>query len=100
MASRSRRMPAVPGSILTALRGGAEGLDLTPADAAVLTLAEKYAQAIDDGADTDALDRYGPKLLSALAHLGMTPQARAMVAKGGAPSARSRLDALRAARTS
>jgi hypothetical protein len=56
-----------------------ESASLLPQDQAASALALKYAMAID--MDLMALDALGPKLLAALAALGMTPASRG--AKGG-----------------
>jgi hypothetical protein len=68
----------------------------TPADAATVALARRYAALIDDEGD---LVKVGPALLAALVQLGMTPKARSAVTGGGAPDAgRTKLDELRARR--
>lgn len=102
-------------------------LELTPADAAVVRLAEEYAARLDEAAHLahrlavlaeradDPAEAYrllgkvqaqtvlsdlGPKLLAALAALGATPAARARIrsgAGGGAPRAAGGLAALREA---
>lgn len=66
-------------------------------DIAAQQLTRTYAQAIDD--DPDQLADLGPKLLAALAALGLTPAARG-TAKGGqdAQPVLSKLDELRARR--
>ena len=71
-------------------------LSLKAEDAAAVKLAERYAAAID--ADSDALDRLGPKLHAVLESLGATPAGRAKL-KGGRPAdaAPNRLHALRSA---
>jgi hypothetical protein len=80
-------------------------LDLRPEDSAAATLAERYAETIDDttcnecGSHADQLKELGPKLLTALESLGATPRARAAITKGGATGAgQGKLGALRAAR--
>lgn len=54
--------------------------DLGAIDQAAVHLAMEYAYRIDESGE---LDRYGPKLLSALAELGLTPKARSAVMKKG-----------------
>jgi hypothetical protein len=68
-----------------------------PENAAVRALARYYAEQID--ADPDQLESLGPKLLSALDALVLTPKAIAAVAKGGkrVPSASNPLDQVRGA---
>lgn len=101
-------------------------LQVAPEDAAAVRLAQRYAATIDRAAeiaadldeippedyDTEKLIRalrakveaqavlaeLGPKLLAALEALGATPAARAKLKAGGAPSAPSRLEALRQTR--
>jgi hypothetical protein len=73
-------------------------LELKPEDAAAVKLAERYAAAIDNDGEGDALDRLGPKLHAVLESLGATPAARAKL-KGGRPAdgKPSRLQQLRGA---
>lgn len=79
-----------------------DALDLTPADTAAKKLAVRYAQVIDDAADTKirawAMRNVGPLLLDTLEALGATPRARN--AKGGkrGDAPKSKLQALRDAR--
>lgn len=76
---------------------------LRPEDSAAATLAEQYADAIDQtvcpecGSHREALDRLGPKLLTALESLGATPRARATAGRQEGGSG-GRLAQLRAAR--
>lgn len=68
----------------------------TPADAATVALARKYADLIDGDGD---LIKVGPLLLAALTALGMTPKARtAVVPTEGGSSGGSKADELRARR--
>lgn len=72
-------------------------LTTEPVDAGAVELALTYARHIDAGAD---LAKLGPALLATLTALGMTPAARAALAKGdsGEPAA-SPLDELRTRRS-
>jgi hypothetical protein len=74
-------------------------LHLGPIDDAVATLAQRYAAAIDQADDDDALEDLGPKLLAALQALNATPAARARRRpQGGGDAGPNRLQALRQAR--
>jgi hypothetical protein len=77
-------------------------LQLEDADAAVVKLAKRYAAAIDAAADqAGALERLGPKLLTALNALGASPRARSILrarSGGGGNVGPNRLQALREAR--
>jgi hypothetical protein len=74
-ARRPRRRP-----LATALRDSLEAVEHNPEDAAARDLALTYAAAIDAARlDVDTLTDLGPKLLTVLAELGMTPRARAGV---------------------
>lgn len=96
------RIGPVEATLAGAVSGAIENLDLRPEDGAAVRLATRYAEAIDAATEPEeraqALDRLGPKLLAALAALGMTPQARAALGKGGATGVTSKLEALRARR--
>ena len=67
-------------SIAEALSDALASVEVTGADGAAVQLAKTYADAVDAGED---LHRVGPLLLAVLVELGMTPKARAAVAKGG-----------------
>lgn len=72
------------------------GLILDQVDGAAVQLAREYAQAIDAGS---ALDVLGPKMLSVLESLGMSPRARAAITKeANRDAGPSPLDELRARR--
>jgi len=74
-----------------------EVLALAPVDQAAVQLALTYAAAVDAG---EPVEKVGPPLLAVMEALGMTPRARAALAKGvtsAGPSA-SPLDELRARR--
>jgi len=77
-------------------------LRLARIDDAVATLAQRYAQAIDDtpeGTTTEVLANLGPKLLATLQAMHATPAARARVKSGGGVVASpNRLQNLRATR--
>lgn len=76
-------------------------LETTPADAAVMLLALQYAGRIDNALDrTEALETFGPKLLTVLTALGASPAARAALSKGGGAAnvGRGKLHAIREAR--
>lgn len=90
-------MDTQAGPLETELRSSAAQLSILPSDRACLELALTYARAIDLG---DDLAKIGPALLACLAALGMTPAARAALAKGGTGAAptKSPLDELRAKR--
>lgn len=70
----------------------------TAADGAAVALARTYARAIDAG--IEELSKVGPKMLDVLTELGMTPKARADLAKNitQAPAPSPGLDELRARR--
>ncbi|MEH1013057.1 hypothetical protein V6U90_08090 [Micromonospora sp. CPCC 206060] len=75
--------------------------DLTPADAAAVKLARRYAAAIDEAdpeAAAEVLDKLGPKLLAALEALGATPRSRAARKGGASGPGRGKLAAIREAR--
>ena len=73
-------------------------LDLSPEDTALATLAEMYAEAIDNGAEKQ-LATFGPKLLTVLDQLGASPKSRASLRKGGDDGVRTGgLQALRRSR--
>ncbi len=73
-----RRVRRVP--LAQALRASLAAIEHNPEDAATRSLALTYAAAIDAAnLDVDTLTDLGPKLLTALAELGMTPRARAGV---------------------
>lgn len=84
--------------MLTALEAALEGVPLLPEDGATVELARTYARAIDLG--TEELNKVGPKLLDALAALGMTPKGRAELLKAAGPKStpNSKLDELRTKR--
>jgi hypothetical protein len=68
----------------------------TPADAATVALARKYADLIDGEGD---LIKVGPALLAVLVQLGMTPKSRSVVVPPeGGSSGGSKADELRARR--
>lgn len=67
-------------ALVTAVRKAVGALETAPVDQGAAQLAITYARAIDAGGD---LDKLGPQLLAVLEALGMTPRARAAVAKGG-----------------
>ena len=71
-----------PDAVTTALASALSSATLTAADGAARTLAETYARNIDAGGD---LSKLGPGFLATLAALGMTPAARAALAKKAAP---------------
>jgi hypothetical protein len=74
-------------------------LQLGTVDDAVATLAQRYAAAIDNDSEGDALTDLGPKLLATLQALQATPAARSRVkVRGGANAGPNRLQALREAR--
>lgn len=74
-------------------------LTAAPEDAAAVALARQLAAAIDaDERQGVALAELSSKLLAVLVQLGLTPAARARVARGGASGGPSRLDILRARR--
>lgn len=87
--------------LVAAVRAGLRELgDLDPRDQAVSELALKYADGVDNPQDwgdvqRDPLAELGPKLLAALAALGMTPAARKGIA-GSKPTEKpkSKLDEL------
>jgi hypothetical protein len=86
-------------SLTESVRLGLATLEpLDDRDRAVAALALGYAKQIDAG-DVELLDA-GPKLLSALTALQLTPAARAAAVKGagGVEAKRSPLDELRAKR--
>ena len=85
-----------PGRLETAVRAALDAHHTQPADAGAVELALTYARAIDV---EDDLAKLGPPLLATLAALGLTPAARAALAKGasGEP-ATNPLDELRARR--
>lgn len=83
-------------------RGLAELGEIDPRDQAAADLALAYAAGIDDPQDwgdrqRDPLAELGPKLLAALAALGMTPAARKGITTPAGPEVvrRSPLDELR-----
>lgn len=63
---------------LASLEAALESRQYTPEDAAALTLARAYARALDDG---ESLEKLGSRYLSSLAALGLTPKARAELAR-------------------
>lgn len=74
-------------------------LQLGTVDDAVATLAQRYAAAIDQDTEGDALTDLGPKLLATLQQLQATPAARSKVkAGGGTDAGPNRLQGLRQAR--
>lgn len=85
-------------SLGNAVRESAQGLPLAPSDRATLALACAYADTIDAAPET--IDTIGPKLLTCLESLLMTPRARAAVMKNAQDEHRpsSPLDELRARR--
>ena len=91
-------------SLVDSVRAGLAELEpLDVRDRAVADLAIRYAEGIDDAADwqdrqRDPLAELGPKLLAALAALGMTPAARKSVVDAKPDARRSPLDELRARR--
>lgn len=86
-----RRRQAVP-SHTEALAGALAALDLETVDDAAKRLALGYAAMID--ADATALQRVGSHYLAVLAALGLTPAARASLAKGGTDGGTPGLDDL------
>jgi hypothetical protein len=91
--------------VLPQVRHTIEQLPLLAADSAAATLAERYADAIDQpscpecGGHKQALIDLGPKLLAVLESLGATPKARTAAVKGGESAGQGALARLRAART-
>lgn len=89
--------------MLDTLNSALDGLDIQPRDQAVVRLAQQYASSIDTG-ESD-LTKLGPALQSCLETLLLSPRARAMATKGGAPrdpdvaNPADELRAKRAART-
>jgi hypothetical protein len=79
-------------SLLDALDASVEAAqaagDLGPTDAAAVTLARRYAAAIDasDEETGEALERLGPKLLAALTALGLPAPRTAATKTVDAPS--------------
>lgn len=67
-------------TVTSALTAALRGVKVQPVDAAVVELARRYATELDGDGD---LGKLGPQLLACLTALGMTPAARAAVAKGG-----------------
>jgi len=86
-----RRRQSVP-SHTEALAGALAALDLETVDDAAKRLALGYASMID--ADATALQRIGSHYLAVLAALGLTPAARASLAKGGTDGGTPGLDDL------
>jgi len=85
-----------PGQLETAVRAALDAHHAQPADAGTVELALTYARGVDLG---DDLAKLGPPLLATLSALGMTPAARAALAKRGADDpAGNPLDELRARR--
>lgn len=90
-------------SLVDSVRAGLRELgDIDPRDQAAADLAILYAEHIDDSSDwadrlRDPLAELGPKLLAALAALGMTPAARKGIVEGKTEPAprRNPLDELR-----
>jgi len=83
-----------------AVAAAIDALQAAPADAGAVKLARQYADAIDQADDrTEALEKFGPKLLAVLESLGATPKGRAALRKE-APGAqgRGKLGAIREAR--
>lgn len=90
-------MESQPGPLEAKVISALDDLRTAPSDAAAVELALTYARHIDLG---DDLTKLGPALLATLTALGMTPSARAALAKGGGAGepAKSPLDELRARR--
>jgi len=85
-----------PGDLETAVRAALDAHHTQPADAGAVELALTYARGVDLG---DDLAKLGPPLLATLSALGMTPVARAALAKGASgETATNPLDELRARR--
>lgn len=100
MASNRRHLQPADVTLVQAVGATRASLVLAEEDAAVVRLAEHYAQAIDGAEDQeDALVKLGPKLLDVLESLGASPKARAAVLKGVGRGGPSRLDVLRAQRS-
>jgi hypothetical protein len=68
------------GAFALALDRALESADLTGSDQAMVTLARKYAAALDKNAA--ALTVYGRVYRETLAELGMSPKARASISGG------------------
>lgn len=85
-------------SLVKAVQEAVEVLALAPADQAAVRLALAYATAIDCG---EPVEKVGPPLLAVMEALGMTPRARASLAKGvtSGSTITSPLDELRARRS-
>lgn len=84
------------GRITDTLETALRSVETTPADAATVELARRYAALIDGEGD---LIKVGPLLLATLTALGMTPKARtAVVPPEGGSSGGSKADELRARR--
>lgn len=87
-------------SLRESVTNSLQALETDDRDGAARDLATLYAAEID--ADPDQLEALGPKLLTALEALGMTPRARSAATKGAAGAAVNPLDQLqqrRAGRT-
>ena len=91
-------------SLVDSVRAGLTELEpLDVRDRAAAELALLYAEHIDDQSDwsdkqRDPLAELGPKLLTALTALGMTPAARKAAVQASQEAKRSPLDELRAKR--
>lgn len=86
-------------TLARALEVGLAELRLTERDAAAVALARHYVAALE--VEPWLLEKLGPKLLSALIELGMTPKARNAVTRQEAVTfddANAKLDELRAFR--
>lgn len=93
----SKRSPVRPADelLVPVVAETLQALTLGPADSAAARLALRYAEHIDSAENpADALERLGPKLLSALVALGGTPSGRKGKA-GGVTVVGSRLQAVR-----
>ena len=86
------------GALESALEASLQDLTLRPADQAVVELARTYARVIDG--NVDMLNMVGRAFRETLEQLGMTPKARAALARGEQPkpSQPSPIDELRARR--
>lgn len=75
-------------SLAASVRTALEAADLEQRDAPAGALAMLYAEQIDRWpGSAEALATFGPKLLTTLARLGMTPTSRAAAPAADAPAA-------------
>jgi hypothetical protein len=86
--------PDLYASVTAALRE----MDLQASDGAARRLALQYASLLEGASDPADIVRLGRGLLSVLESLGMTPRARAALARKGGVSGRNDLAAHRARR--